>query len=117
MRKVLLVGCMTLFFNAVILEEVKAGNNDRAGQAGATELTINPWARSSGLGGSNSGSIHGLEAMFLNVAGTAFTKRTEIALCHTDYFKGSGISINSVGFAQKIGESGVLGVGIMSMDF
>ena len=26
---------------------VLAGNNDRAGQAGATELLINPWARSS----------------------------------------------------------------------
>lgn len=117
MRKALLVGCMALFFNAVILEEVQAGNNDRAGQAGATELMINPWARSSGLGGANSGSIRGLEAMFLNVAGTAFTKRTEIILCHTDYFKGSGISINALGLSQKIGESGVLGLGIMSMDF
>ena len=29
---------------------VKAGNPDRIGQAGATELLINPWARSSGWG-------------------------------------------------------------------
>ena len=117
MRKALLVGCMALCFNAVILEEAWAGNNDRAGQAGATELLINPWARSSGLAGANSGSIRGLESMFLNIAGTAFTKRTEIVFSHTDYFKGSGININAVGFTQKIGESGVMGLGIMSMDF
>src|ERR1043165_6543287 len=117
MRKALLVGCMALCFNAVILEEAWAGNNDRAGQAGATELLINPWARSSGLAGANSGSIRGLESMFLNIAGTAFTKKTEIIFSHTDYFKGSGIGINAVGFTQKIGESGVMGLGIMSMDF
>ena len=28
--------------------KLKAGNPDRAGQAGASELLINPWARSSG---------------------------------------------------------------------
>src|SRR5262245_35306983 len=117
MRKALLVGCMAVFFNAVILEEATAGNPDRAGQSGATELLINPWARSSGFGGANSGSIRGLESLFLNVAGTAFTKGTEIVLCHADYFKGSGISINSVGLSQKIGQSGVVSLGLMSMDF
>lgn len=117
MRKFLLAGCIVIFFNAVLLEEAFAGNNDRAGQAGATELLINPWARSSGFGGANSGSVRGLESMFLNIAGTAFTKKTELMFCHTDYFKGSGISINTVGFGQKIGESGVLSIGLMSMDF
>lgn len=117
MRKILLAGCIVIFINAVMREEAFAGNNDRAGQAGATELLINPWARSSGFGGANSGSIRGLEAMFLNVAGTAFTKRTEIIACHTDYFKGSGINLNAIGFTQKVGEAGVLGLGLMSMDF
>lgn len=117
MRKVFLAGCIVVFFSTVLLEEAWAGNNDRAGQAGATELLINPWARSSGLGGANSGSIRGLESMFLNIAGTAFTKGTEVIFCHSDYFKGSGISINSLGLSQKVGESGVMSLGIMSMDF
>ena len=34
-----------------------AGNEQRAGQAGASELLINPWARSSGWGNANSGGI------------------------------------------------------------
>jgi hypothetical protein len=32
---------------------VLAGNKDRSGQAGASELLINPWARSSGMGRSH----------------------------------------------------------------
>jgi hypothetical protein len=96
---------------------VLAGNPDRAGQAGATELLINPWARSSGWGGANSGGARGLEAQFLNVAGTAFTKKTEALFSHTNYLQGSGMSINAFGLTQKVGESGVLGVSIMSLSF
>ena len=57
-----------------------AGNPDRAGQAGASELLINPWARSSGWGGAGSGGIRGIEAMFGNVAGIAGIKKTEVGL-------------------------------------
>ncbi len=96
---------------------VKAGNPDRAGQAGATELLINPWARSSGWGGANSGSIEGLEAQFMNVAGTAFTKKTEVMFSHTNFLQGSGITLNAFGITQKMGESGVFGLSIMSMAF
>jgi len=94
-----------------------AGNEDRAGQAGASELLINPWARSSGLGSANIAGVRGLEGQFLNVAGTAFTQKTEILFAHTNYLKGTGIGINSFGFAQKVGVSGVLALGFMSMNF
>lgn len=96
---------------------VKAGNPDRAGQAGATELLINPWARSSGWGGANSACVQGLEAQFLNVAGIAFTKKTEAVFAHTNYLQGSGIALNSFGVTQKAGGSGVIGVSITSMSF
>jgi hypothetical protein len=56
-----------------------AGNEDRAGQAGATELLINPWTRSSGWGGINIANVRGLESQFNNVAGLAFTTKTDIA--------------------------------------
>ncbi len=96
---------------------VLAGNPDRAGQAGATELLINPWARSSGWNGANSGMVRGLEAQFLNVAGTAHTLKTEVLFSHTNYLQGSGITLNSFGIAQKTGETGVIGLTIMSMNF
>jgi hypothetical protein len=94
-----------------------AGNEQRAGQAGATELLINPWARSSGWAGANSASSRGLESMFLNVAGTAFTKKTELLFSRTNWLVGTDIHISSFGFTQRVGETGALGLGIMSMDF
>ncbi|MBL4586019.1 MAG: hypothetical protein JKX84_03030, partial [Flavobacteriales bacterium] len=94
-----------------------AGNPDRAGQAGATELLINPWARSSGMAGANSASVRGLEAQYLNVAGLAFTEKTEILFSSTQWLVGSGVMINTFGLSQKIGEAGVIGLAIMNMSF
>lgn len=94
-----------------------AGNKDRSGSAGASELLINPWSRGTGLGCSDVSSVKGLEATFMNVAGLAFTKKTELIFSHTNWFQGSGITVNNFGFAQRIGESGVLGLAIMSMRF
>ena len=44
-----------------------AGNEQRAGQAGASELLINPWARASGWGGANIAGVRGLEGIYSNV--------------------------------------------------
>jgi len=94
-----------------------AGNKDRSGQAGATELLINPWARSSGWGSVSTANINGLESMFINVAGLAFTSRTELVFSHTTYLKGSDINMFAFGFAQRIGEAGVIGMNVVSMSF
>lgn len=94
-----------------------AGNKDRSGSAGASELLINPWARGTGWGGVNVATVKGLEGIFGNVAGTAFTAKTEFIFAHTNWFQGSGVSLNSFGFTQKVGESGVLGLAISSMRF
>jgi len=101
--------------------QVFAGNPQRVGQAGASELLINPWARTSGWGGANVASVRGLEGIYSNVAGLAFTKKTELIFSNTQWFKIGGnesvSTINSFGFSQKAGESGVLGFAVMSMDF
>jgi len=94
-----------------------AGNKDRAGEAGASQLLINPWTRSAGFAGANTASAIGLEAMGLNIAGMAFTKKTELLVNHKRYLVGSDVNINSFGFSQKLGEAGVLGVSVMSMSF
>lgn len=103
------------FFTAV--SPVLAGNEDRAGQAGATELLINPWTRSSGWGGINIANVRGLESQFNNVAGLAFTKKTDVSYSYTDWLKGADVKINSLGLAQKVGETGVLALSVMSMSF
>lgn len=96
---------------------VSGGNPDRAGQAGASELLINPWAGSSGWGGANVAGTRGLESIFSNVAGTAFTEGTELIFVHTDYLRGADVNIMNFGFSQRVGEAGALSMSIMSMSF
>jgi hypothetical protein len=108
--------CFALLSLTIVtpVSNVFAGNPDRKGQAGASELLINPWARSSGFANANSASAKGLEAGFLNIAGTAFTKKTEVLFTHTNWLKGSGVTLNAFGLTQRVGESGVLGLGIVA---
>ena len=95
-----------------------AGNEDRAGSAGATEVNINPWARSLGWGDAGVASVTGLEAMFVNVAGLAFADGTEISFARTNWLgSAAGIGLNTFGLAQKLGESGVFGLAITSFDY
>jgi hypothetical protein len=97
---------------------VFAGNEDRSGQAGASELLINPWAAGSGWGGANTACGRGVEAGYLNVAGIAFTRSTEMVFSRADYLKGSGTTISSFGFTQSLGKGkGVIGLSISSMTF
>lgn len=109
---------ITFMFSLVVLcSTAYAGNEDRAGEAGASEILVNPWARSGGLGSSNSTSLRGIEAISLNVAGLAQTEGTELAFSNTNYLSGTGIRINAFGLAQTVGETGVLGISVASMSF
>lgn len=58
--------------------------------------------------------------MYLNPAGLSYmtgNSRTEIILARTNYLQGTGISINTIGLAQKLGENSTLGVNLNSMSF
>ena len=100
--KTLLI-CMMLGFFAVAFTAM-AGNRDRSGQSGAQHLLIDPWAHSAGWGTCGVAETRGMESVFSNIAGLAFTKKTEIAYSRTQYFTGSfgGININAVGIAQGL---------------
>ena len=93
-----------------------AGNPERVGSAGAQELLINPFAGSSGWAGANSANTHGLGAAFLNIAGMAYTDKTEIIFSRTNWLGGAGIYINNFGFSQHVGETGVIGLNIMALN-
>tara|TARA_Y100000994_G_C15679591_1_gene437150 strand:+ start:555 stop:1604 length:1050 start_codon:yes stop_codon:yes gene_type:complete len=89
--------------------------DERTGQAGAFELLINPWAQSSGMAGANTASSRGLESSFLNVAGLTGIEGTELIISNASWF--ADISINAFGFGQRIGDTGVMSLAIMSLDF
>ncbi len=111
-RAILLAGI--LFYQ---YQPVQAGNKDRTGQAGATELLINPWARSSGIASAGVAAVRGIEAQSINVAGLAFTQKTEIVFARTAWLVGTGSNLNAFRLSQRIGSSSVLGLGFTSMGF
>lgn len=96
---------------------VFAGNEDRVGSAGATELLINPWARSSAWGDAGVASVTGIEATFMNVAGLALTPKTEISFVRTSWLSSSGVAFNQAGVAQRVGETSVIGLTFNSASF
>ena len=94
-----------------------AGNPDRGGQASATQLNINGWARSSGLGWSAQSHVKGIESMFMNIGGLVLTPKTDIMFARTSLFRGSGINVNNFGFSQNLGNDNAIGLAITSIDF
>ena len=99
----------------------RAGNKDRSGQAAVSFLLYNPWASTNGWGTAGVSHTKGIESTFSNVAGMAFTKKTEIAYSNTMFMQQSSTMINSMGIVQNLGETksenerGNMGVTVMIM--
>ena len=107
---------LALAFMLLSAEVATAGNPDRQGEAGASQLLMNPWARSAGLHTMATGSISGVEAMRLNPAGIGRINKSEFLFGHTRYFEGTGIGINAAGFATKLKNNAALSVSVMAVD-
>jgi hypothetical protein len=117
MKKKISISVLALAGIIGTMNPAKAGNEDRAGSAGATELLVNPWARTSAWANAGVSCVKGLEGTFMNVAGLAFTKGTEVQFTRTSWLTGAGINFNAIGIGQKIGEKNVLGLTFVSMNF
>lgn len=94
-----------------------AGNEDRVGEAGASQLLVNPWARSSAWADAGVASVNGLEATFTNVAGLAFTDKTQIKVNYTNWLGSANIDLYSAGLAQRISDQDVISVAIQAFGF
>ena len=102
---------------AIVSIPVYAGNPQRVGSAGAAELLINPWAMNSGMNSANVAGARGVEAIFMNIAGTAFTEGTEVAFSNTQWLVGADMAINAFGLTQKVGTNGVMGLSLTSVNY
>lgn len=97
---------------------VQAGNEDRSGSAGASQLLINPWARSSAWGSAGAASVKGLEASFMNIAGLAYADKTEIIFARTNWLGSqSGIGLSTFGLAQRLNDNSVISITAMSLNY
>ena len=97
--------------------KIFAGNEDRSGSAGASQLLVNPWCRSAALGDANVASSMGLEASFVNIAGLAQTDKTQIKFNFTNWLGTANIPFSSAGIAQRISSNSVIALSFQSMSF
>lgn len=112
-----IIKCTAIAGVVMSYSSVFAGNEDRVGSAGATQLLVNPWARSLAIGDAGVSHINGLEATFTNIAGLAFTDKTQVKFNRTNWMGSAGIALNAAGIAQRISASSVIAVSIQSMNF
>jgi hypothetical protein len=95
-----------------------AGNPDRQGEAGASELLFNPWPSSSALHSMNTSSVSGIAALRLNPAGIGRgIGRAEIGLSNSRLYEGSELQFNALGIALRMGSSHAMGVSLAAVDF
>ncbi len=115
MKRILLIAFVGIGITAALW----AGNEKRRGQAGATELLINPWARSAGWHAADAAGISGVEAMRFNPGAIVFGANTQLSFSRTTWLKGTDIYINAFGLVQHLGEEGdnALGISLMQIDF
>lgn len=92
----------------------QAGNGDKRGSAGGTEVLMNPWAKSSGYAGANVAGITGIEAMRFNVAGITDTIGLNLAYSYSQFMAGSETSTGAFGLTKSVGKNGTIGVSLMS---
>ena len=107
----MIVGALVMSFPTL------AGNEDRIGSAGASEMLVNPWARSTAFGTAGIASTDGLEAQFTNIAGLAFTDKTQIKFNYTNWLGDADISLNSAGIAQRVGSQTVVALSIQAFGY
>ena len=93
------------------------GNPVRSGSAGASELLVNPWARTASWSEGNTANVSGLESLYGNIAGLAFTTGLQTGFSNTQWLVGSGIQLNSAAFATPSGNEGVLGIHVTNMNY
>lgn len=105
-----------LFAAGLAVKPAHAGNDNKRGQGGATELLVNPFARNTGWAGANTSGVHGVEAMWQNIAGLAYVRKTEVSLAHTRYLSGTNIGINNLAFGQRVSSQGVMGLSVTAFN-
>lgn len=108
---------ISVFAASLLTLQASAGNQDRVGSAGATELLINPWSRSSAMADACVASASGLEGTFMNLGGLATLKKTELVAVRTNLYGKDVAKMNGIGFAQKVGESSVIALTYTGVNF
>jgi len=112
--KIYLILVMAFFIS---FSTIFAGNEDRVGSAGASQLLINPWARSLSLGDASVAHVTGIESSYINIAGLTSITKSQIKVNHTNWLSSASIGFYSVGYAQKLDSTNFISIAVQSMSF
>jgi hypothetical protein len=116
MKNIYRIITMVILGLLVVPNMSNAGNDDRRGTAGVPEVLINPWVRSAGWGGVNTACGKGIDALFSNVAGLGRNEGTEGYFSYSSLYR-NAVNDVAIGLAQSLGNYGVLGLSVVSMNY
>ena len=122
MKKIFRIFTVVALVALLATQSAWAGNDNRRGTAGATELLVNPWARSTGWGSVSVSNVRGLESFYSNIAGLCFLKGVGFSYSNTFLYGGktglsSGGGVNALALGVRVSDQGVLGISLNSFSF
>jgi hypothetical protein len=88
-----------------------AGNEDRVGSAGASQLLVNPWARSTAFGDASVANASGIESSYLNIAGLTTISKTQLKVNHTNWLSSASIGNPDGGIGVFSPKSSIINFG------
>jgi len=111
MRKntILIIAAFALFVTA----SVYAGNENRSGTAGATQLLIPVGARGSAMGGAVTANSFGVDALYWNPAGLAWLEGTEAMGTYLPYI--ADINVTYAAFGKNIEDFGAIALSVKAV--
>ncbi|HEX2897019.1 MAG TPA: PorV/PorQ family protein [candidate division Zixibacteria bacterium] len=106
---ILIIGALAL----MVAASAQAGNSDRSGTAGATELLIPVGARGSAMGGSVVANSYGVDAIYWNPAGLAWLEGTEATGSYLPYI--ADIDVSYVAIGKNIEDFGAIALSVKAV--
>ncbi|MFH1260122.1 MAG: PorV/PorQ family protein [Elusimicrobiota bacterium] len=103
---------LTWFFVFLFVVGILSGGG--AGTGGADFLKIGLGARAAGMGEAVTAVADGVEGMFWNAGGLSKVNKLEATFMRLEYFE--DISLNNLAYGQRIGDYGVVGLFVESLD-
>lgn len=97
----------------IAIASAQAGNENRSGTAGATELLIPVGARGSAMGGSVVANSYGVDAIYWNPAGLAWLEGTEAMGSYLPYIADIDVSYAAIG--KNIEDFGAIALSIKAV--
>ena len=108
-----LAGLVVIALLLALPQAAFAGNTERKGTGGASELRIPVGPRGSALGGAVASNIDGVESIYWNPAGLGSVEKTQAMFSNSKWI--ADMDINYVAVAAPVGGMGTFGLSVKAL--